>query len=273
MFNGCPVHALLEVRQCRAGRGWFASSFIQAGIILQSLLPLQVADSMEQLATVVDAGAEPYSMLCRSAECSTESLGIVHSNCFMNPLGRYLLFGPEISFINHSCCPTATIMWGAQNSAHVVAACDLEVGDEVTFCYSSGLLFCPLSQRQQELSARWGFSCACDRCAGPLDATELAMWDLLGTCTDAVAANTPRRFAIDRSLVENICRSLEGCKTFRPWLADVLDLHDSLHYFSEDWANPGSVTGTGLPDEFQPTDKHWTRVRQFYTCLRSYIVM
>jgi len=236
---------------------------------------IDIAQELEEYLGEIDLITYSFDGAGNSLNFAQAALLIQGSACVYSrkPLGRYLLFGPEISFINHSCCPTATIMWGAQNSAHVVAACDLEVGDEVTFCYSSGLLFCPLSQRQQELSARWGFSCACDRCAGPLDATELAMWDLLGTCTDAVAANTPRRFAIDRSLVENICRSLEGCKTFRPWLADVLDLHDSLHYFSEDWANPGSVTGTGLPDEFQPTDKHWTRVRQFYTCLRSYIVM
>eukprot|EP00667_Euglena_gracilis_P022356 EG_transcript_24825 len=239
------THPLLEVRQCAAGRGWFAARPIEAGAVLFSRRPLATGDSLEDIASKIDAAAAPYNGLCRP-EGAPAAHGIAERNCFRSVAGRWLLYGPDISLINHACCPSASVVWGPQGCAHVVAICTLQPGDELTFCYSSALLFSPLQKRRQELAERWGFTCGCERCGGPMEAAEASMWEALEAGQAEVTANTPRRLAINEGLVALLKDVLAALRVRRPWLCEALDLHDALRYFAEDWRAAGDGVGAGV---------------------------
>eukprot|EP00668_Euglena_longa_P035176 GGOE01045181.1.p1 GENE.GGOE01045181.1~~GGOE01045181.1.p1 ORF type:complete len:280 (+),score=11.02 GGOE01045181.1:32-871(+) len=265
------THPLLEVRSCFAGRGWFASQCISAGVVLFSRFPLQTGDSLEDVASKIDSSSPPYNALCRPEGAKSAPIGIAERNCFRSVSGRWLLYGPEISFINHACCPSVSVVWGPRDCAHVVVIHDLLPGDEVTFCYSQSLLFSPRVKRCRELTERWGFTCCCERCTGPMDASEASMWELMETCHSEVAANTPRRLAIHDGLVDLLKCTLQALCHHRPWLCESLDLHDALLYFAEDWAHADDG-GPNRPSlaSFADANEHWSKVRRFYTLLSSY---
>lgn len=67
--------------------------------------------------------------------------------------------------INHSCAPGA-VNYVAGGAGHMVvrAVRALPPGTEVTINYLGRGSLRPLSQRQGELEASYGFTCGCDRC-------------------------------------------------------------------------------------------------------------
>jgi len=81
-----------------------------------------------------------------------------------------------ISRMNHSCEPNVRLWPSAkQDELVVVATTDIAAGDELCICYPERnalpllhFLYLPI-QRRQHLLLRWGFDCACERCAQSKD--------------------------------------------------------------------------------------------------------
>ncbi|MEW5298807.1 MAG: hypothetical protein WDW38_000452 [Sanguina aurantia] len=90
------------------------------------------------------------------------------------PLQGHLGLWPDFSMINHSCLPTALNYVMARDTMVVRAATPLTKGQEVTINYLGRGSLCAVDERQQELSAGYGFDCMCPRCMWELGATGVA---------------------------------------------------------------------------------------------------
>ncbi|KAF6253937.1 hypothetical protein COO60DRAFT_370678 [Scenedesmus sp. NREL 46B-D3] len=93
--------------------------------------------------------------------------------CSGAPVGSQLgLWGP-FALLNHSCCPNA-VNYTLRDSMVVRAAAALPAGAELCINYLGRGALRPLSQRQLELDACYGFKCNCDRCSVEAAAADVA---------------------------------------------------------------------------------------------------
>jgi import receptor subunit TOM20 len=81
--------------------------------------------------------------------------------------------------INHSCAPSARISFNKGTyELHLIAARDLEKGDEITMAYVDVAQHPDESpeearrRRRQELARGWKFACTCEKCLADGPASE-----------------------------------------------------------------------------------------------------
>ena len=213
------------------GRGLFACGLLSAGQVIIKEYPL-CADSNELLEAKVLQQFDEYAHLCsdkpETAVPRERVTGIVRSNCFVTPDDEILLF-KHISYINHSCNPNASVIMCEQGLAKVVLACDIAPDEEITFCYSSNVIF--QSMRQQLLEERWGFVCGCGRCSMSLSPQEEAHWALLEKGACAAAANKPRLPTPNLELIDLLYEIWQSCQTRLPLLFENIQFYHDLLYF------------------------------------------
>jgi len=203
-------HVILREISPHLGRGWFAQEDLPAGTILWREHPRAVASSRKDLIQLVQENAPEFQHLCyydednndtRSNDDENESYscccgssnnksnpkkkmaeGIVRCNHFAAAPDLMLLFD-DISLLNHSCNPNASVvMRDDESNRHsgsldcrkedslggvqglVQTARQIAAGDEINISYSDEALFWPWRQRHEYMQSRWGFDCACERC-------------------------------------------------------------------------------------------------------------
>jgi hypothetical protein len=200
-----PPHPHIVLREIspHLGRGWFANQALPAGTQLWKESPLAVATSLDDLVTQVQEDFSRFEHLCRPTSteegdkyCKTGTAastdaaagGIVHCNhfCFGPDL---LLLLDDISLLNHSCNPNASVVISQKETknnesdhdtsrkgsrsdnhfksnlqARVQTARSIAAGEEITISYNDQALFWHWPARHNYWQERWGFSCACERC-------------------------------------------------------------------------------------------------------------
>ena len=111
---------------------------------------------------------------CESPESPT-AIGIARTNAIpmrdpskpADPLQRAGLFALTCR-CNHDCKPVARYIWREDLQRQLVVAIQpIHAGEEITVSY--GGIIQPRAVRQRDLQERFGFSCDCRACAGPLD--------------------------------------------------------------------------------------------------------
>lgn len=92
-------------------------------------------------------------------------LDIWVANSFLLDNGMQGVFS-FASHLDHSCLPTCKVDWRpGKKILNLVAIRPLEVGDDITICYNSSLVYkLPLLDRRQYLEMNYGFTCSCLRC-------------------------------------------------------------------------------------------------------------
>lgn len=104
-----------------------------------------------------------------SAEQIQTACGILDTNCYEVSLNSGLARGlfKTISYFNHDCAPNCRKFFDSQRRMSVVAATDIEAGQELFLSYIPPLLSTPM--RQAILQQTKCFTCVCARCKDPTE--------------------------------------------------------------------------------------------------------
>ncbi|KAG5651531.1 hypothetical protein H0H81_008293 [Sphagnurus paluster] len=195
------------------GKGVFANMDFKPGSLIMCERPLAIFPAM--IPCGIDGTPHPQisfkafvewmqpeyrKVFCGLYNCKSTAkddlLGIVNTNCiYVGRLpgsynGLYGAVGIELSRFNHSCTPNAQERWDLQSmSFHVRALRPIKKGEQIFISYCS--LLRSRTERQQELSQKYGFKCACECCSlppkdsarsdarrGALDAAHVKLYEL-----------------------------------------------------------------------------------------------
>ncbi|RSL76981.1 hypothetical protein CEP51_009474 [Fusarium floridanum] len=172
-----PADAPFELREATEGKGWgaFATRRIQQGELILSETPMFVIRS-----TRAYPGSRHLDRAFRDLDPATKALvGLARENggpeftsacqCFIQnsfnvsdtELGFYLVQ----SRFNHSCQPNSTVPFTAYADTALApvrryALVDIEVGEEITFCYQDDIVNKVKDERHRLLH----FECRCNCC-------------------------------------------------------------------------------------------------------------
>lgn len=124
---------------------------------------------------------------------------------FVSPSGLLQCVFQYVSRMNHSCEPNVRLIPAgggpheAKGELRVVAAVDIESGEELNICYPEKnslpllhFLMLPAGRRRHLLQ-RWGFTCACPRCSEKTDGSRYFRCSAssgCGGCTGTMAVVT-----------------------------------------------------------------------------------
>ncbi|EKM57570.1 uncharacterized protein PHACADRAFT_192717 [Phanerochaete carnosa HHB-10118-sp] len=161
------------------GKGIIALRYFQRGETVLAEVPLFTQSIVRGNASVLGALAqctpEQQQEFFRLHSCHgdryAQALGIFETNvlpCGSNDAhghvaqqGGIFLAGARF---NHSCVPNVNNHWDAARGQLVFRALrDIEAGEEL--CLGYGRLLAKRGERRAELSAKFGFDCACEACS------------------------------------------------------------------------------------------------------------
>jgi predicted 2-oxoglutarate/Fe(II)-dependent dioxygenase YbiX len=260
-------NAALRVRRSSVGegRGVYAAYPLDATTVLLDEVPLQAPSKIELAAKLAEDPAllSRYSHLCRPTAKQDwaqprEDLrpregsrgiseGIVRSNGFVaapGAGGKSALLLRELSLVNHSCCPNASVaaVGGSVGDGsdaervRLVAAVDVPEGAELTFCYAEDVLFSERARRQEILLQRFGFTCCCPRCgeggASSLSEEEAMRWRVLEEAAAAAEAAKPKRAQVEPEVASLQRDALAALNVMRPALLERRRFEFDLQYFA-----------------------------------------
>ena len=220
--SGWSAHDVSIRQTPHAGRGVFAARPLAAGTTILSEAPLRAASGAE-LARI--AGKDVLNGLC-----GDDATSKIAQNHFAHE-NDVLLF-VNISLLNHSCLPNASIQFDECGNGAVILARDIAADEEITFCYSAAALFADREVRQKELASRWGFECKCKRCVGSLKESEAGMWRMLEAASLSAQDAKPRGPIVDPSIATQQRDALAVLEASLPHLVERERFRFDAEYFT-----------------------------------------
>lgn len=217
-----------------AERGVFASEAIAAGSTLLREAPLRAASKAALIALLgsSDAAADYGPLLGSSAAEKVRRNAFVLGGGGAAREDGALLFR-DLSLVNHSCYPNASVRLSSDgDEALLVAACDLEPGDEILLCYADDAIFAEGERRREVIRSRFGFVCGCARCRGDVTEEDADSWAGIEEAARAAAEGKPKRKAVEPELAAKVARAGRALARMRPYLVEAERFAFDSAYFS-----------------------------------------
>lgn len=190
-----PPGASFELKQAAPGKGWgaYATKPIRKGDVIMEELPIFLTKTL-----TVATAEENITMACQRMSLAEKHLaGLARDNggaMFDSPVPFFLQNSFNVgdtmvgfylvqSRFNHSCRPNSAVPHAEGPDDILIkrfALKDIEVGEEITFCYQPGFGNKTRLERHQLLS----FECLCECCT--LDAASQQLSDLRRTFMKAL---------------------------------------------------------------------------------------